>query len=129
MYFYEYIDKEIPYWKNSLITEYVEMVREAFMNYHNRKKEIELLKDMDEKKPNDIYKKMIKERELKLETYKNNLKTVTEYAKAQQKVEKTVYDKAEEALKRIKSFRKEFETTSQEIDEDYKKTEGKGKSL
>ena len=129
MYFYEYMDKEIPMWKNSLRTEYVEQIRAAFMNCYNLSKEIELLKDMYQKNSTEQYKKMIQERELKLEQYEINLKIVTEYSKQHENKEKTVYDHAREALQRIKAFRQNYDEITEEVDEDYKRLEEKGKSL
>ncbi len=120
MYFYEYMDNEIPNWKNDLGIEYVEKVKEAFMNVYNREAEIKLLKELNEKTPCEYYQKMINERQRNLEKHETNLKIVTKYAKQHLNESETVYDYAYEALKRIKEYREKYEDTTELTENEHK---------
>jgi len=131
MYFYEYMDKEIPNWMNSLKSEYIEKIKEAFMDYYTRSKEIEIIKSINEKNPSEKFTEDIKKREKTLEKSKMNLKIVTEYAKQHGKKEKTIYEHAKEAIERIKEFRQNYDDITTLVDEDYRRLEEEkqGKSL
>ena len=108
MYFNDYIDKEIPTWINELDNEYVQKVKDAFMECYNREEEIKLFEKAIQKTPEraEFYKTKIDEHIKNLKIKREKLRIVTEEAKSKlakpRGLYTQAYENAQEALEKFK---------------------------